>query len=500
MALNVCVAKLGSRIHCDKISADGYEADNLISTDVTARSRGFRPEYFIKPPLELTLSLAFPVELTRVDVRVVLGQRGSSGIQVLTSSGQGKEDANLDVFIQVGRATLSASESVSFCRHVCHSSFPVAGRPDPVNVPGKGRTLELCSKGAALLAVRFVRVRMQYASGGGVPCIKDMAVWGQPSKICSRDLLKQVYEKADDDSLNKAQLHCTPVPVIAAESNACVAKERTPLQNVASEDLPEEFKDTITRELMMMPMLLPSGQTVDQTTLDRFFKSEEQWGRKPSDPFTGRHFVDGHRPLPNVLLKSRIDHFLLQSGASQFNVLGRQTQSETSMQLDIQTHRQKRKRDAEERANQHSNPPSSCGDALERKPLEACLDRRKGDGTNINGPHGDLSDALDAALRSLPKFTCLSSRHSAHLSRAVPKASTLLSEGSVRLREVPQQCVCSSCRKTLTRWGCSDPVFRLSCDHLLCRPCVVQAQRGSGICPLCLTAFKSQDLIRVHLE
>uniref|UniRef100_A0A8C4Q7A4 U-box domain containing 5 n=1 Tax=Eptatretus burgeri TaxID=7764 RepID=A0A8C4Q7A4_EPTBU len=268
----------------------------------------------------------------------------------------------------------------------------------------------------------------------------------------------------------------------------------------STEDCPEEFIDSITRELMMTPVLLPSGQTVDQTTLDRFFKSEEQWGRKPSNPFTGRHFVDGHRPLPNVLLKSRIDHFLLQSGASQFNVLGRRAQSETSMRLDIQTHQQKRKRFADDSPNQHSNPPSSCGETLERKPVEACLDRRKGDGANINGRHGDLSDALDAALRSLPKFTSLSSRHLTRLSQAVPKASSLLSEGSEHLHEVPQQCVCSSCRQTLTRWRCSDPVFRLSCDHLLCRPCVVQAQRGSGVCPLCLTAFKSQDLLRVHIE
>lgn len=92
-----------------------------------------------------------------------------------------------------------------------------------------------------------------------------------------------------------------------------------------SNSIPEEFLDPLTLEVMTLPMLLPSGVSVDNTTLEEYQKREASWGRHPNDPFTGVPFTSTSKPLPNPQLKSRIDHFLLQKGMMRKDgMLGRQ--------------------------------------------------------------------------------------------------------------------------------------------------------------------------------
>ena len=75
----------------------------------------------------------------------------------------------------------------------------------------------------------------------------------------------------------------------------------------------------------MLPMLLPSGVSVDNTTLEECQKREATWGRPPNDPFTGVPFTSTSQPLPNPQLKLRIDHFILQrGGVRRDGMLGRQ--------------------------------------------------------------------------------------------------------------------------------------------------------------------------------
>lgn len=51
--------------------------------------------------------------------------------------------------------------------------------------------------------------------------------------------------------------------------------------------IPEQFLDELTCELMVLPMVLPSGHCVDQSTLDRLAHNDSTYGRPPTDPFTG---------------------------------------------------------------------------------------------------------------------------------------------------------------------------------------------------------------------
>lgn len=81
----------------------------------------------------------------------------------------------------------------------------------------------------------------------------------------------------------------------------------------SSFEIPEDFLDPITYEMMVQPIVLPSGQIIDQFTLERHEQNEAVWGRSPSDPFTGIPFGRSSRPSIATALKARIDKFLLEN-------------------------------------------------------------------------------------------------------------------------------------------------------------------------------------------
>lgn len=78
-------------------------------------------------------------------------------------------------------------------------------------------------------------------------------------------------------------------------------------------EVPDDFKDALTFEIMALPMTLPSGHTVDQSTLEKCISNDNSHGREAVDPFTGLKFIEGRRPVLNVGLKARIDMFLLHN-------------------------------------------------------------------------------------------------------------------------------------------------------------------------------------------
>ncbi|PNJ14000.1 UBOX5 isoform 3, partial [Pongo abelii] len=87
MVINLCLPQFRPRIHCNKISADGYEVENLISEDLTKRSRGFRTEYFIKPPVYVTVSFPFNVEICRINIDLTAGGgQNVTGLEMYTSA------------------------------------------------------------------------------------------------------------------------------------------------------------------------------------------------------------------------------------------------------------------------------------------------------------------------------------------------------------------------------------------------------------------------------
>ncbi|XP_037634099.1 RING finger protein 37 [Sebastes umbrosus] len=397
MVVNLCLPPFYTTVHCNKLCADGYDVTNLVSADPALRRRGFKLEYFLRPPVQVTLKFGFQVELCRVDVDLWpwgmdRGQvckkleistssdplptenfgQGQKGVQQkkqmkVTDQKQSRErqqehdsksrqsnghqwrrqaqrwgEEALDEPQQRGNAFKSNTESsnpepefklVGRCElreetPVCFTRSNFRPRPPFLSTlppqPANCRQEDLWSRGLLSLgAVTQLRVTLPFGGAASALGLKALAVWGQPARCCSAEEVERVKR------VHESSQRRLPRPVFFAPS-ASPAKPplqaATPPSNLS---IPEEFLDKITQEVMMLPMLLPSGVSVDNTTLEEHQKREATWGRPPNDPFTGVPFTSTSQPLPNPQLKSRIDHFILQTGMTRRDgMLGRQGEGE----------------------------------------------------------------------------------------------------------------------------------------------------------------------------
>ncbi|XP_023249945.1 RING finger protein 37 isoform X2 [Seriola lalandi dorsalis] len=405
MVVNLCLPQFYTTVHCNKLCADGYDVTNLVSADPAVRRRGFKLEYFLRPPVQVTLKFGFQVELCRVDVELwpwgmdrgqackrleistssdsLASQNFSQGpkqvdqkeqMQVKDQSEQNKNKREYDSkscrsnghqwsiqaqqwgeetldgrqhkghaykrqmakehtqtnaessqpeaeFRLVGRCELKEETQVCFSRSNFSPRPPFLSPPPPQ--PANCRQEELWSRGLLSLgAVTQLRVTVPFGGAASALGLKALTVWGQPARCCPAEDVERIK------SVHEASVRQLPRTVFFAPS---VRHINQPLQAATppSLSIPEEFLDPITQEVMTLPMLLPSGVSVDNTTLEEYQKREATWGRAPNDPFTGVPFTSNCQPLPNPQLKTRIDHFLLQRGdVRRDGMLGRQGEGE----------------------------------------------------------------------------------------------------------------------------------------------------------------------------
>ncbi|XP_043920033.1 RING finger protein 37 [Protopterus annectens] len=529
MVINLCLPQFRPRIHCNKICADGYEVENLISSDPVKRHRGFHAEYFIKPPINITLSFPFNIEICQVNIRLSTGgHQTCTGLDIRTCTSstratwnvlqdsqdfQGQAFSDKDVFILVGKTSVKEHTEVTFKNKVFVSRFPF----DKVSVDLSTGSLlqELWSKGPnALTNVSHLKLCITHATGGYLPYIKNVEVWGQPAKSCPRQALDSVLKAHLGSVPQKPSLQLNVFSLSAEGDLVSSVHSAEPLPTSAKmmetfDTVPEEFLDPITLEIMTLPMLLPSGKVIDQSTLEKYNKSEATWGRVPNDPFTGVAYNQHSKPVPHPPLKARIDHFLLQNRSRMpgITILGGSHTSGTATPSTLMAYAVKRRSDCLDDGASFDfsriSDPSRAG-------LESAAKRLKTE-TTVSLPHSDyctgsvsheqrLTDSLDCALTSvldsLPSFTasvskglqCSSSSSTSWAADTMPEYNTgSLVQG------------CASCFKTFSVYFKTEPVYQLPCGHLLCRTCLTEKQKTSSLmCMKCKRIVATHDVQRIH--
>ncbi|XP_060787817.1 RING finger protein 37 isoform X2 [Neoarius graeffei] len=312
MAVNLCLPHFKTTAYCNKLCADGCDVSNLLSGDPAALRRGCRLEYFLRPPLHVTLRFQVKVELYRVDVQLLPCGNASRRLEILTCSEvkpakTSENDQEREQFKLVGRCELSEEVLICFKHPNFKLRAPFSERPpDP---PAHAKQQKLWSQGfQALNSVAQLRITVPYGGASSALGIKSLVVWGVPAHCCSLSELEQ-FQKAHFDSL---QPKLSSLSILSPVSTS--VRSPRPDNAFSETTIPEEFLDPLTQELMVLPMILPSGMVVDNSTLEEYQKQEAAWGRMPNDPFTGVPFTKDSKPLPNPLLKSRIDTLLLQTG------------------------------------------------------------------------------------------------------------------------------------------------------------------------------------------
>lgn len=295
-----------------QLCADGYDVSNLVSEDPALRRRGFKLEYFLRPPMQVTLSFRWQVEVCRVDVELWpagMDQNGvSRKLEVHSSSEAGASDASQGLFLQVGRCEVREGLLVCFRAPRFRPRDPSPHLPP---APSSGALQsELWSRGLQSLgSVARLRLSIPFSSAGTQLGFKALAVWGLPARSCPPEAMEE-FQRAHRRSLALTK------PLMPPKLLSCAPTHPTELTTraVPDETIPEEFLDPLTQELMVLPMVLPSGAVVDLSSLEEYQRREATWGRLPNDPFTGVPFTADSKPLPCPLLKSRIDQMVLRRG------------------------------------------------------------------------------------------------------------------------------------------------------------------------------------------
>uniref|UniRef100_A0A3B5A1U3 U-box domain containing 5 n=1 Tax=Stegastes partitus TaxID=144197 RepID=A0A3B5A1U3_9TELE len=452
MVVNLCLPHFYTTAHCNKLCADGYDVTNLVSADPALRRRGFKLEYFLRPPVQVTLKFGFQVELCRVDVELWpwgmdLGQ-ASKRLEISTSSDPLPSTGH-KLFKLVGRCELREDTQVCFTRSNFCPRTPFLSPPPPR--PANSRQEELWSRGLVSLgAVTQLRVTVPFGGAASSLGLKALVVWGQPARCCPAEEVERI-KRAHEASERRL-----PRPAFFVPS---VKKTTQPPQTSPNLSIPEEFLDPITQEVMVLPMLLPSGVSVDNTTLEEHQKREATWGRPPNDPFTGVPFTSTSQPLPNPQLKIRIDQFLLQKGMlSRDGMLGRREQGEDP---------QASRLIASKVYGQSQNSPhsSKCSTSIQYNT----------DTVNTNRQIEDAGPSLD---------------NRNHMSNA------------------PEN-TCSACSSSISVYSTTaSSIYRLSCAHFLCRACLQRESKPLNsatastsnhiCCPACQSSTPRSHITRVH--
>ncbi|XP_075046645.1 RING finger protein 37 [Mixophyes fleayi] len=538
MVVNLCLPQFRPRIVCNKISADGYEVENLVSEDLAKRNRGFRCEYFIKPPVHITISFPFNIDLCRINIDTSSGgHHNFSGMDIYTATSANKtscsnhelnqpaavgQGLDKEVFALVGKVVLKNQSKATFNNRGFKPRHPFHQTDNVMSYHGSS-CQDLWNKGLHSLSnVTHLKICITHIAGGAPCSIKRVEVWGQPAKTSSKEMVESVYQIA---CMSLPHSFGQPCPVSPTESNHMSYSNSENAQYSLSElanilqDVPEEFLDPITLEIMTFPIILPSGKVIDQSTLDRCNQSEASWGRMPSDPFTGVPYTPQSQPLPHPSLKVRIDYFLLQHHIPGSTLLGRARVGGTVTPSAIALSSMKRKVEwMEDSANDGDNVDtyfsavsglcSTSDSSAKKMKTEGDSQMSQMDCSNSESISHEqrltqsLDLALTTALGSMPSYT-------AKFMKSQPQGFHMESAGSPpwmtssTLTEHNRSGVvqgCASCMRTFSAYCKTEPIYQLSCGHLMCRPCLAEIQKSlSVVCMNCHRAVATRDVLRVHL-
>ncbi|XP_064601999.1 RING finger protein 37-like [Liolophura sinensis] len=544
--INFCHGSMTPDIKCDKVCADEYGVENLIAgVDYWASQRGFRAESFIVPPVSVTVRFPCNIQIARIILDPVVGRQKSCGFEIFASSRKihkspliglkiprgvdvTPQSVDEEIFGPVGKEALKEPCIVCFENSTYRPRKPFDEFIDGGVKAGK---LLRRHRMAWLSSVSAVTIRIVNTVERSAPALKRLEIWGQPAQHCPEHLQTTIYQIYREATLARCNGYSLPeqashnIPPGPRTNHSIVQSKSTsgapPSSTNSSQssyqfavDVPEEFIDPITCEIMTVPLTLPSGKTIDQLTLDKHINAESTWGRSPSDPFTGVPFCELKKPIPNVSLKLRIDRFVLAHSAELRTVprvLGRGESSgdspvtKASQLLGVKRELRQQSIPTSTAVTSnhysHTNPASGlkrkyhdmdrgiCTEAaskkvvkLETSNISLNADKNK-TGSHESNLSLSLNEALHAALGGLPSFQSGGPNLSKNIGQCEQQQKTLGFS-------------CIYCHQT----SISSSLYTLACDHLACRKCLTKAMCGSssGSCQKCGKSFISKDVVRFN--
>jgi len=331
--VNFAREDLGTVVTSSCVFDDNHPPSNLIATKQSLRSAGYRAEHFIRPPMKLVLQFAIPINIQSVCIQLNQLPVHSTRAELYLPG------ANLSVKI-CSEIILKGSTVIQ----LINRGLSLDDLIMPQTVLGSFLPLEKeegkLNNSCMLNGVNSLELKIVSSSSYQAPAVKALEVWGMFNKRCNKDELQRYttviksWKQQSDESR-----HPLLVPSVYSAETAHPTQQLTVYSSTSdpsyptkshscnsgqssSGQIPEGFLDEITYEVMLVPMLLPSGHYVDQTTIDKFSTVENSWGRPSADPFTGVAFTSTAKPRFCAHLKIQIDEFLSKNN-QQYASIGR---------------------------------------------------------------------------------------------------------------------------------------------------------------------------------
>lgn len=436
MSINFCSYGLISSISSSVSCFDGHELSNLVHKGQLVK-KGFIADYFVKPPISVTLKFICEVDICCILLKTFVGSQKSVKFDVFTETcnGKGKVASTVDIFADYILFHKYGEKKLPFER-VLSGQIGI-----PFDTPF--RLKNVCT----------VIITILKTSNSSVPCLGEVEVWGNPSKRVSPSVVEDVNSKW------KSVVKPKVVEQLSDCHQLVIPKQikETEIVNLSGIIIPEEFIDPITCDIMLCPMVLPSGKTVDKSTLDKFDAAEEEWGRNKSDPFTGVPFSDFRKPVLDSVLKLKIDKFLVSHSEVDVikkmpRIIGKKPQSSLP---GISQSIEAEQASSSKHITNLSSPTLSHNNVRSTK-LTSCKTYKR-----------SLDELISDSLEGLPSYL-------------EPKI----------LKNTPKEecCVCKH----------KNVLYKLPCLHLICRSCLVNASKASNYCNTCGKVFSRSDPSRYH--
>ncbi|CRL07314.1 CLUMA_CG020293, isoform A [Clunio marinus] len=405
-------------IQTDGVSDDFYDLKNLISNDIDKRRIGFMAFHVSRPPISITITFKWKINLKVIKVYSVLSSLRSTQFQVFV---QCRNYSGEEIFRKIGDVSLNDD----------HDGFYLKTEDVKSTKDGnlKFETIFPYAR-QSIKSINVIKIVIQNTKLKRAPVLRKLEIWGIPSFKNSRSDIQLIRSLWNHQEPSQSSLTRRAVPL----QNDATMK----IEQIEQFDIPGEFLDSITHELLTMPFVLPSGNIIDESTIEKHNRNECSYGRLPSDPFTGVIYTAKSQPIFNASLKARLDLFKMQ--------------------------------------NSYEKEVKNSGRTI---------------GTNRETAQANSSCYSSGHIGKKIKFDNSSSSDINSIISSIYK-NKQISIFTQTTKEVADHFACFKC--TLSS---STNLYQISsCGHIFCKPCLLQL---NSICCACQTSFQTKDVLKKNL-
>ncbi|KAG5317476.1 RNF37 protein, partial [Pseudoatta argentina] len=491
MFLNFCDPRLRPEIKSSAISTDGYEVTNLISGSY----KGYLAYSCIKPPIHIDITFLCNISINHVLIWPSVGSQKSSGFQLSLRN----TNDNDTPYTCMSSGQLSPHDT---------GLLFYSSDTDPTGIPTPPNFLRCCikaSKGSVTTKYAHVLRITIYKTVNSVPALGKIQVWGTVSPRCGKDVIASVYvlwaEQRAFPTVSGLKASVNAVNTTSVDTREIHNR----LKNDATVDIPESFLDPVTWEIMTQPIILPCGQIIDQTTLEKHGENEAIWGRPLSDPFTGLRFNDDRRPVMASALKSRIDKFLMDNSnrneiKNMPRVLGRNPTSTIAgdrriIEVPKCVLNRNLKRTAEDiKSNTYKQTINNNSQSIKKycHKLPIAVMPKRSTASAIIKPTQFTNVSTSSKLTHSNFQNCKNDELAndnfldSNLKTLLSNMKRFTTPEKVELHKISNKCEC-----------CNDSIFyRLPCKHVVCRKILLSIENNQ--CKSCGFSYKSCEIERIY--